>query len=171
MAKVTTTKKRSYKNVLEKTTAFFTVLWSFSQKGRPLLYCCLFPAQNQIREVVIESRPVYFLWNKAKKLSRRKYNNVEKKFCPILIVLPIFPSFDSYLSISDGFCFPEGSMRQQHISALTAYKMKIEMIRMVTTTPTTTAMAISISGDKCSAKEGTKNMSKSAYFLVVSVVI
>ena len=58
-----------------------------------------------------------------------------------------------YLSISDGLCFPEISMRQQHISALTAYKMTREMIRMVTTTPTTTAIAISISGDKCSAKK------------------
>ena len=62
-------------------------------------------------------------------------------------------------------------MRQQHISALTAYKMKIEMIRMVTTTPTTTAMAISISGDKCSAKEGTKKYVKVSIFLVVSVVV
>ena len=61
-------------------------------------------------------------------------------------------------------------MRQQHISALTAYKMKIEMIRMVTTTPTTTAMAISISGDKCSAKEGTKKYVKVSIFLIVSVV-
>ena len=64
-----------------------------------------------------------------------------------------------YLSISDGLCFPEISMRQQHISALTAYKMNREMIRMVTTTPTTTAIAISISGDKCSAKKIKKSIS------------
>ena len=104
----------------------------------------------------------FFLRNKAKKkLSRRKYNTVEF-CCPNLIVTTYFSI--SYLSISDGFCFPEGSMRQQHISALTAYKMKIEMIRMVTTTPTTTAMAISISGDKCSAKEGTKKYVKVSIF-------
>ena len=68
-----------------------------------------------------------------------------------------------YLSISDGLCFPEISMRQQHISALTAYKMNREMIRMVTTTPTTTAIAISISGDKCSAKKN-QNLKMSLHF-------
>jgi hypothetical protein len=56
-----------------------------------------------------------------------------------------------YLSTSDSFfllCSP-----QQHFSALTAKRMKRVKRRMVKTQPTTTAMAIKISGDKCSAKK------------------
>lgn len=58
-----------------------------------------------------------------------------------------------YLSTSEGcLFFDEDSdmLRKQHIFTFMAKMMNTDKIRMVRITPTTTAIAISISGDKCS---------------------